>query len=129
MSGGGQHFSTGSVHFSGVHVGGRPPIGIRPAPPIAVRPGYPPRHRVIVGGAVVVAAPFYWYPPYPYYYPYPYGYVSPAYGGSDYPTPTYIEQGDVRYYCPDSQDYYPNVPTCPSPWMQVIPGTGEAVTN
>jgi len=126
MSGqaGGQHFAAGQMHFTGAHVGVRP--GIRPGPVIVGRPGFP-HHRVIVGGAVVVAAPFFWYPPYPYpYYPY----VAPAYGGSGYTqTPTYVEQGDVRYYCPDYQDYYPNVPSCPSPWMQVIPEAGAPVTN
>ena len=122
---GGQHFTTGPMHFTGVHSGVRP--GIRPGPVVVGRPGFPPRHRVIIGGAVFVAAPFFWYPPYPYpYYPY----VAPAYGGSAYTqTPTYVEQGDLRYYCPDYQDYYPNVPSCPSPWMQVVPEPGAPVTN
>jgi hypothetical protein len=91
---------------------------------VVARPGFP-HHHVIVGGAIVVGSPFFWYPPYPYPYPYyyPYPYVAPAYGGSAYTeAPTYIEQGDIAYYCPDYQDYYPNVPSCPSPWMQVIPG-------
>src|SRR5882672_7931156 len=133
MSGGhmaGQQFTTGPMRvttgptrFTGGHVGLRPPIGVRPSHPIAVRPGFPP-HRVIVGGGVIAAGPYFWYPPYPYPYP-GYGYETPAYGGPAYSTattPTYIEQGEIRYYCPDSQDYYPNVPTCPSPWMQVLPG-------
>jgi hypothetical protein len=117
-------FTTGPTRFTGGHVGIRPPIGVHPSHPIAVRPGFPPR-RVIVGGGVVVAGPYFWYPPYPYPYPYPgYAYETPAYGGPAYSgatTPTYIEQGDIRYYCPDYQDYYPNVPTRPSPWMQVLP--------
>jgi hypothetical protein len=136
MSGGhmgGQHFTTGptrfttgSMHFTGAHVGVRP--GVRPGPVVVVRPGFPHR-RVIVGGAVVVGAPFFWYPPYPYPYPY-YPYVAPAYGGSAYTqAPTYVEQGDVRYYCPDYQDYYPNVPNCPSQWMQVVPDTGAYQTQ
>jgi len=117
------HFTTGNMHFTGARTGVRP--GIRPGPVIVGRPGFP-HHRVIVGGAVVVAAPFFWYPPYPYpYYPY----VPPAYGGSYTQTPTYVEQGDIAYYCPDYQDYYPNVPSCPSPWMQVVPGTGAPVAN
>jgi hypothetical protein len=87
------------------------------------RPVHPP-HRVIVGGAVFLGAPFFWYAPYPYY-PYPYAYVPPVYGGPAYTeAPTYIEQGEVRYFCPDYQAYYPNVQTCPSPWMQVVPGAG-----
>ena len=109
------HFTTGPTHFTGA----RP--GIRPGPVVIGRPGFP-HNRVIVGGAIVVCAPFFWYPPYPYPYP-PYTYVAPAYGGSAYTeAPTYIEQGDIAYYCPDYQDCYPNVPSCPSPWMQVIPG-------
>jgi len=125
---GGQHFTTGPTHFTTgpirfttgpMHFTGVRP-GIRPAPVVVGRPGFP-HHRVIVGGAIVVGAPFFWYPPYPYPYP-PYAYVAPGYGGSAYTeVPTYIEQGAVAYYCPDYQDYYPNVPNCPSPWMQVVP--------
>ena len=60
--------------------------------------------------------PYYYYPP--YYYPPAYA-ASPAYEEP----PVYIEQADeVRYYCPDYRDYYPNVPNCPSPWLQVVPG-------
>lgn len=54
---------------------------------------------------VVVTAPFF----YPVYTP--------------VPVPVYVEQSSqVYYYCPDYRDYYPNVATCPSQWMQVIPG-------
>jgi hypothetical protein len=69
---------------------------------------------VVVGTAVVVAGAA--YP----YYAYPPAYV-------EQPV-TYIEQptseppaGQVLYYCPDSREYYPNVPTCPSPWLKVVP--------
>ena len=124
---GGQHFTTGPTHFTTgpTHFTGARP-GIRPGPVVIGRPGFP-HNRVIVGGAIVVGAPFFWYPPYPYPYPPyaypPYAYVDPAYGGSAYTeVPTYIEQGAIAYYCPDYQDYYPNVPSCPSPWMQVVPG-------
>jgi hypothetical protein len=59
----------------------------------------------VFGSTVVVAAPFF----YPVYVP--------------VPAPVYVEQSsDLRYYCPDYRDYYPNVATCPSQWMQVIPG-------
>ena len=105
------------AHFSGggFHMGqgfGHPIV----RPPIVV--GRPfPHHRVIVTGTVVVGSPFFWWPPYPY------AYVPPVYGGPIYSEPpTYIEQGQVYYYCPDYQDYYPNVPSCPSPWVQVVPG-------
>jgi hypothetical protein len=82
--------------------------------------GRPPffhhRHRVIVGSTVVIGAPFFY--PYPYYPPV----YAPAPVYSE--PPAYVEQStEVYYYCPDYRDYYPNVPTCPSPWMQVLPGT------
>lgn len=122
MSGGFTHFTTGPMHFTTGPHPVHPIVGVRPAPIFVGRP-FPP-HRVIVGGAVVVAAPFFWYPPYPY--PYPYAYVPPGYGGPAYTEPPeYIEQGGgVAYYCPDYQDYYPNVQSCPSEWMQVVPGSG-----
>ena len=93
------------------------------------RPGYP-HWRPIVGGAVVIGAPFfypYYYPYYPYYYPPAYP-EAPVYSEP----PTYIEQGSniqFQYYCPDYRDYYPNVASCPSPWMQVVPGGAGAPPN
>jgi hypothetical protein len=97
-----------------------PVVPFRPV----VRPGFPSRtvivtspvvtsRTVIVGGGFFLGWPYY-YPPYypPYYYP-------PGYAAD---SPAYVEQGaDVRYYCPDYRDYYPNVPDCPSPWMKVVP--------
>jgi hypothetical protein len=58
---------------------------------------------------VVVPAPVY-VPVYP---------SIPAYP----PTPA---NADLLYYCPDHRDFYPNVATCPSQWLQVVP---PAVTN
>jgi hypothetical protein len=114
---GGRHASGG---FAGAHAGkhgGRPGVhhGHRPGvhhghhhhrPIVVVRPGWWWHHnRVVYGSTVVVAAPFF----YPVYTP--------------VPAPVYVEQSsDLRYYCPDYRDYYPNVATCPSQWMQVIPG-------
>lgn len=40
----------------------------------------------------------------------------PGGGGSAAPVPP----GNIRYYCPDSNNYYPAVPSCPSPWMKVV---------
>ena len=44
------------------------------------------------------------------------------------PAPVYVPvyppipaSADLRYYCPDYRDYYPNVATCPSQWLQVVP--------
>ena len=143
-NGGFSHFTTGPTRFTTgpmrFTTGPRPshPIaGIRPGPVVVARPGFP-RNRVIVGGAVVVAAPF-WYPP---YYPYPYAYVSPAYGGSayaevptysdapaNYDTSGYSERNDYWYYCPDSQTYYPYVATCASPWVPVLPEPSSGAPN
>jgi hypothetical protein len=100
---------------SGGHHGGRVAVrtgpvfaNVRPAPAGVVHPRFFRRSTVVIGG-VVVAAPFYPYP-YPYYAP---AYVEP---------PVYVEQGGtVYYYCPDYGDYYPNVASCPSPWMKVLP--------
>ncbi|HKW37447.1 MAG TPA: hypothetical protein VJO54_06535 [Burkholderiales bacterium] len=120
------HFTTGSMHFTtGPHP--RPPIAVRPVPP-GFRPVHPIHGPAFVG-TVVVGAPFFWYPPYPYPYAY-YPYAAPAYGGPAYTeAPQYIEQSDIRYYCPDYQDYYPNVTSCPSPWMQVVPGAAPATPD
>ncbi|MGH8851944.1 MAG: hypothetical protein ACREYD_13195, partial [Casimicrobiaceae bacterium] len=87
--------------------------------------------------------PYYGYPyyGYAYGYPYPYGY----YGGySDYAGPqSYIQRdtGDAvapppsgqysqppeysqpqySYYCTNPAGYYPQVGTCPSGWLKVVP--------
>lgn len=110
---GGSHgggFGVG-VHagFHGGHHGGRPIVGVRPVPVIVGRPHF---HRppVVVSSTIVVGAPFFYYPP---VYPVPV-YQEP---------PVYVEQSsEFRWYCPDYRDYYPNVSTCPSPWLQVLPG-------
>jgi hypothetical protein len=30
-------------------------------------------------------------------------------------------RSDLRYYCPDTREYYPAVRACPSPWLKVVP--------
>jgi len=113
--GGGQGVSVGrhaSGGFAGAHArhqGGRPGVhhGRHHGRPIVViRPGWWWHHNhVVYGSTVVVTAPVF----YPVYTP--------------VPAPVYVEQSsEVYYYCPDYRDYYPNVATCPSQWMQVIPG-------
>jgi len=95
--------------FAGAHAGpGRPGFHHgRARPIVVVRPGWwwHGHHGHHHSSTVVVTAPFF----YPVYTP--------------VPVPVYVEQSsEVRYYCPDYRDYYPNVATCPSQWMQVIPG-------
>jgi len=127
--GGGFHGGGTSMGFHGGH-GGIATVGARFAHPIGrpfvgVRPGFvgrPPffRHRVFVGSTVVIGAPFF-YP----YFPYPY-YPYPAYPAPYAEPPAYIEQGGgVYYYCPDYNDYYPNVSSCPSQWVPVSANAGE----
>ena len=112
---GGPAASTGRTSgegFAGAHAprhGGRPGVhrgDHHHRPIVVIRPGWWWHHnRVVYGSTVVVTAPVF----YPFYVP--------------VPAPVYVEQSsDLRYYCPDYRDYYPNVATCPSQWMQVIPG-------
>jgi len=79
-----------------------------------------------------------WWGPYPYYYPYPY----PYYTYSPPPVvvqepPVYVQQQVTPlptpppapaapsegfwHYCPSAHDYYPNVQSCPEPWVKVPP--------
>ena len=114
------HGGRGGIATVGVHVGhpvGRSFVGVRPGPVFVGRPPFFHRHRVFVGGTVIVGAPFF-YPYYPYYPPvYPVPYSEP---------PVYIEQGGgVYYYCPDYNDYYPNVSSCPSQWVPVSAAANE----
>ena len=103
----------GAVGFHSGHSIGRPFVGVRPGPVFIGRPPFFHRHRVFVGGTVIIGAPFF-YPYYPYY--------PPVYA----PPPAYIEQGGgVYYYCPDYNDYYPNVSTCPSQWVPVSATANE----
>ncbi len=116
----GFHGGRGGIATVGAHIGhpiGRPFVGVRPGPVFVGRPPFFHRHRVFVGGTIVVGAPFF-YPYYPYYPPvYPVPYSEP---------PAYIEQGGgVYYYCPDYNDYYPNVSSCPSQWVPVSGTAGE----
>ena len=108
-NGGGQGASGGRHAPNARHHGGRPGVHHghhHHRPTVVFRPGWWWHHNhVVYGSTVVVTAPVF----YPYYIP--------------VPAPVYVEQGsEIRYYCPDYRDYYPSVATCPSQWMQVIPG-------
>ena len=51
------------------------------------------------------------------------GYHPAPYYGSAYDTvpPTNAAPGEPRFYCPDSRQYYPAVPSCRSAWLKVVP--------
>jgi len=82
------------------------------------------RGRVFIG----VGPAFWWGAPYPYpWYPPPYYYP---------PAPIVVEQPQVYvqpappppaappaywYYCSSVQGYYPQVQSCPEPWIRVPP--------
>jgi hypothetical protein len=66
-----------------------------------------------------------YYPPPPVYYPPPIAYYPPPpayYSAPPAPPPP---RQELRYYCPDSKRYYPDVRKCPSGWLRVIPGSGS----
>jgi len=117
----GFHGGRGGIATVGAHVGhsiARP--SVRPGPVFVGRTPFFHRHRVFGGGTVIVGAPFF-YPYYPYYPYYP-----PAYPVPYSEPPAYIEQGEgVYYYCPDYNDYYPNVSSCPSHWVPVSAAANE----
>jgi hypothetical protein len=50
---------------------------------------------------------------------YPYGYSDPY----DYSYPYGSDPGSMYWYCRDPAGYYPDVQTCPSGWMQVVPNS------
>lgn len=67
-----------------------------------------------------------YYSAYPYYadYPYGYDYTAPGYVQRDAPTytqPRSFQGGEYSYYCPDPAGYYPQVATCASGWLRVVP--------
>jgi hypothetical protein len=115
---GGSH--GGRFHANGGvgHIAGVPP-GSHFGHGFGHRPFVHHRGRVIVGSTIFLGALGY-----PYYAPAPVYAAPPAY--VEEPPPTYIEQSpaapeQVYYYCPDSRAYYPNVTSCPSAWLKVVP--------
>ena len=66
------------------------------------------------GRGVFVGPPIVFGPQY-----YPYGYSAP-YG---YSYPYDDDSGSSYWYCADPAGYYPDVQTCPSGWVQVVPNS------
>ena len=95
--------------------------------------------RFALGLSFGFPAYYYWGPgyyPYAYAYPYPYSYYDGYW--YDYGAPeTYIQRdsGDAvappvptprdqySYYCTNPAGYYPQVPSCPSGWLTVVPNS------
>jgi hypothetical protein len=73
----------------------------------------------------VGVGPVFWWDPWPPVYA-----VAPPPVVVEQP-PVYVEQGQPGslpsgfwYYCPSAGGYYPNVPSCPEPWVPVTPNAG-----
>jgi len=100
------------------------------AVPTAAWPGV--RTHVFIGVGPAWWDPFWPYPYYPYgpspywWYPPPYYLYAPPTVVVEEP-PVYIQResppAGYWYYCPspNALGYYPSVPTCPEPWIQVPP--------
>jgi hypothetical protein len=94
--------------------GPRPPGGGAPGhPPGPLPPGHFPGHPPGIHGGVPGRGYVGVWPGWPWY-GWWWGYPGPAYPPP--PAPTYW------YYCPAYGDYYPNVPSCPEPWVPVPAG-------
>ena len=78
--------------------------------------------RVFFGVGIGVPYYGYGYGYAPYYYP-PAVVVAPppvAYAAPPAPAPSYIAPPpQFSYYCDNPQGYYPNVPSCSTPWREV----------
>lgn len=96
---------------------------------VVAAPSHAWHHSVRTHVFVGVGPAFWWGPPYPYWWDYP-----PAY--YYYPPPPIIVQAPpvyiqpppppappqaYWYYCPTATAYYPNVQTCPEPWLKIAP--------
>jgi len=101
------------------------------AAPSQARPGFHHSHfargRVFVGVGV---GPAWWGPPYWYYPPPYYVYSPPPPVLIQQQPPVYVQQPAAPvqaapeaywYYCSSASAYYPNVQSCPEPWVKVAP--------
>lgn len=114
------------------------PAHVAPAYP---RPSYAAAYRMIAVRPVYATYRTYAYAPPPVYtatrvasVPVPYYVAVPAYGGGlAYSAPQswgwspvgsvvpLAGRGELRYYCPDFRVFYPQVESCPTPWLKVLP--------
>ena len=85
--------------------------GPRRGPEVDFFIGVGPAYRYAPPPYYVYPPPYYAYPPPPVVYSAPVVVPSPVYVTA--PPPAYW------YYCPSYSAYYPNVPTCPQPWVPV----------
>ena len=111
--GGAEFHDGGGFHGDGFHDGGRFHDG-------GFHGGAFPGHSHIRAfiGAPIIFGPGY----YPYDYSYPYEDAPFTFYGD--PDATDVEpqnSGSNNWYCRDPAGYYPDVQTCPSGWMQVMP--------
>jgi hypothetical protein len=90
--GGGFHGGDGIHHGGEIHHGGGF-HGRFVGPPIIIGPGY-----------------------YPYGYAYPYGDSPYAYS-----YPYADDSSSYQWYCPNPAGYYPDVQSCATAWLQVVP--------
>jgi hypothetical protein len=105
--------------------GGHPRPGGAGRPQIPAGPRLQPRGGI--HGHIVIGGPSWWWNvPYPYW-----NYPGWAYGPPPVVTepPIYVERPQPApqaywYYCRSYGAYYPNVQTCPEPWVSVTPNAG-----
>jgi len=73
-------------------------------------------------GSVFLGAPIIFGLGYPYGDFYPYGDAPLVYGDPDAADVEPQDSGlNYWYYCPNPAGYYPDVQTCPTGWLQVVP--------
>ena len=113
--------------YASTHLRTAPPAAVNwtPRPPVFIRPAistYATRPVYVAPRVATV--------PVPYYAGVDYGYerttlARPAASGWNWAPVGSVAmlagRGEVRYYCPDTRSYYPQVEICPSPWLKVVP--------
>jgi hypothetical protein len=94
-------------------------------------PSHAQHHHGHVGVFIGVGPGFWWGPPYPYWWgpPYPYYWYPPPFSyppaGVMTQPQVYVQQAPPQaslpdwYYCASAQAYYPQVQSCPEPWVRV----------